>query len=297
MIRYFAVLLLFLGACSAEPEQQPIKIEGKGAPALWKVDSDKGGTAYLFGTVHLLPPDTQWQGPAIDEAIRGSDSLTLEVTGLEDQQAVAELFGSMGVQKGLPPLSDRLPADLRAPAAKLAKDADIPANILDGMKSWAAALTLASSVSSNMGLVQDSGVEHVLQLQFQAQQKPIYGLETISQQFGFFDALPEKDQRILLDDVIREAAKDQDDYRKMLEDWMAGRADKLLDSANEGMLASPIIRKSLLDGRNQNWATQIAQRLDKGGKLFVAVGAGHLAGPNGVPALLQAKGYRVTRVQ
>lgn len=61
-----------------------------------------------------------------------------------------------------------------------------------------------------------------------------------------------------------------------------------------GVLA---VRAALLDGRNRNWAAQIAQRIDNGENVFVAVGAAHMAGEGGVPALLRDMGHAVERAQ
>lgn len=297
MIRLVVLFLLLLGACRAQPEQQPIAFDQPGKPALWRVANSKGGGAYLFGTVHLLPPDAQWQGPAIEEAVRSSDRLVLEVADLDDAQAVAEIFAQMGIAHGLPPFIDRIPPDLRRSARQMARDADIPLSVLDGMNSWAAALALASAANTDLGLSREAGAEHVLQYRFESQGKPVSGLETTSKQFGFFDALPEREQRALLADIVRNAGKGRASYTKMLSDWMAGRSDRLLDSANDGMLTSPVIRETLLDGRNRAWAAQIATQIEKGQHPFIAVGAGHLAGPGGVPELLKTKGYSVERIQ
>ena len=95
---------LVLSACSKPA--QPVPIEGEGAPALWKVQG-KLGTVWLFGTIHLLPPDADWQTPAFHHAIRQADSLILEASGLEDSQAVAEIFASMGVSGGQLKLTSR----------------------------------------------------------------------------------------------------------------------------------------------------------------------------------------------
>lgn len=274
-------------------------MEGNGAPALWKVTAadGKGGIAWLFGSVHSLPADTHWQGPEIDAAIRASDQLVIEVSGLEHKEEVSRMFSAMGVAGGLPPLSSRVPADRRSILNSLAANSDVPPAMLDHMKSWAAMLTLANASRGGWGLEPGSGVEQVLQMIFEAQSKPISGLETIEQQFGMFDRLSETDQRVMLVSMLDGTKTARADFEKMLGDWMAGRSDDLLDKANEGMLASPTIRESLLDGRNRAWTDKIAAMLARGQSPFIAVGAGHMAGPAGVPALLKAKGFTVERVQ
>lgn len=300
VIRSFVLFGLFLiAACSSEPEQPTIVAASEGRPALWKVTAadGTGGTAWLFGTVHLLPKDADWQGPAIDRAIRASDGLVIEVTGLDDKYAVGSLFASMGISHSMPRLTDRIAPAQRPTLDKALDIASVSSATLDKMETWAAALTLSSSISNGMELSREAGVERVLQLRYATEQKPVRALETVEQQFAFFDTLPEKEQRILMSVVIDGVKESTPRFQKLLNAWMVGDVDALLDNSDEGLLASPRIREALLDSRNRRWATDVGQMIDDGEKPFVAVGAGHLAGKGGVPALLSAKGYIVERVQ
>lgn len=286
--------LLLLASCSKAPE--PVRVEEDGAPELWKVSGNKG-TAWIFGTVHLLPPDTDWQTPAMDRAMREADMLVLEASGLDDEAAVAQIFAHMGISGGQPTLVSRVDPALHPLIDQLDKNIPGPRSVLDHMESWAAALTLASAMSADLGLSPQAGVERVLTLRFRADNKTVSGLETISQQFGYFDTLPEADQRKMLDAVLRGAQDNRKTYEKLLAAWMKGDPDGVLNDERDGILASPAVREALLDGRNRNWAKQVAQMVDKGQRPFVAVGAAHVAGRGGVPALLKAAGYTVERVQ
>jgi uncharacterized protein len=287
-------VVLLLSACSKAPA--PVEVAGDGKPALWKVSGDKGHV-WLFGTVHLLPPDTDWQSPALDDAIRNADGLVLEASGLDDTQAVAQVFAQMGISGGLPPLDSRVDPALRPNVARLDDKIPGPRKVLDHMESWAAALTLASAMSADLGLASGQGVESVLMLRFKAESKAVTGLETIAQQFGYFDGLSESDQRLMLNAVLRGEKTNRQDFQSILDAWMRGDADGVFDEEADGILASPAIREALLYGRNRNWARQIGVMIDKGQKSFIAVGAGHMAGKNGVPALLGAAGYKVERIQ
>lgn len=292
-------LLLLIAGCSKPATHEPVFAKKEGKPALWKVTGPKGktGTAYVFGTVHMLPAETKWQSGLLDTAIQASDALIIEVVGLEDSTATNVVFRALGASPDQPPLASRVPAHLRAKLMEAAEPVPGPVDALDRLESWAAALMIAANGNAGLGLEKSHGVEALLQLRFAAQDKPINGLETISQQFGFFDTLPESDQRRMLAEIARSAANVHSEYQKLLDDWLAGRVDALVESANAGLLASPILRAVLLDNRNRNWANQIATMIGKGQHPFVAVGAGHLGGAGGVPALLKAQGYSVERVQ
>jgi uncharacterized protein YbaP (TraB family) len=210
---------------------------------------------------------------------------------------VANIFAQMGISGGQPSLASRVDPALHKTLDALDEKVPGPRSILDHMESWAAALTLAGSMSTDLGLNQGSGVENILTLRFRAYDKPISGLETISEQFGYFDTLPEADQRKMLGAILRGANDNRADFEKLLATWMKGDADGLLQDQTDGILASPVVREALLDRRNRKWAVKIGNMIDKGQRPFVAVGAAHVAGPGGVPALMKAAGYRVQRIQ
>ncbi len=301
LIHLFCILLaLFLiAACSSQSRQGQVVVALAGKPALWKVTArnNNAGTAYLFGTVHALPPQIKWQGPVIDAAINNASELIIEVTGLDDKVAVGRIFADMGMRHGLPSLSQRVGSPMRKQLLTVAEPVEGPMFFLDGMETWAAALMIASTSSGGLGLDSNSGVEAVLQMRFSADGKPVSGLENITQQFGYFDGLPENEQRFMLSAIVKDAGASGASYQKILDRWLRGDIDALLAEADTGLLASPALREVLLNGRNRKWAFQIAEMVDHGRTPFVAVGAGHLAGTGGVPALLKAKGYIVERVQ
>jgi uncharacterized protein YbaP (TraB family) len=87
------------------------------------------------------------------------------------------------------------------------------------------------------------------------------------------------------------------DFSKMLASWSRGDVRAIATSFNHDLSGSPALKDALLDRRNANWSRWIEQRLAKPGSVFMAVGAGHLAGPGSVVSLLQRGGYKVRRVQ
>jgi uncharacterized protein len=291
---FFAGALLLLGSCSKAP--QPAQFVEDGKPAIWRVSGPEG-TAWIFGTVHLLPPDTDWQTPVMDHAMREADMLVLEASGLDDEDAIAQIFAHTGISAGQPPLASRIDPALLPQLDQLDQNIPGPRAVLDQMETWAAGLMLASAMSADLGLSQGAGVERVLTLRFRAESKPVSGLETISQQFGYFDSLPEADQRQMLDAILRGAKGNRTTYEKLLKAWMKGDPDGVLQDERDGILASPVVREALLNGRNRKWAKQIGAMIDDGQQPFIAVGAAHVAGKGGVPALLKSAGYGIERIQ
>ena len=84
---------------------------------------------------------------------------------------------------------------------------------------------------------------------------------------------------------------------KMVDDWSRGDPDALAREMNKGLKDSPEVAKALLTDRNKQWAGWIAERMRTPGTVFIAVGAGHLAGANSVQEQLKAYKLDAVRVK
>lgn len=288
IVAAFAAIALM--SCRSEPTQaRPVR------PALWKV-SDPDTTIYLFGTIHLLPRNLAWQSPRIAAAISASKELYLE-TVLDDPQQSANALRTLGISPGLPPLIERVPPAKRAALQKIIAKSGIPAAVLDRFETWAAALTLASASLRDLPVSQEYGAEAVLTRQFRAAGKPVAGLETPVQQLGFFDSLPEAAQRKFLESVLEDDSNQRREFDAMIAAWGSGNVRKIALTFDDELKLTPELTATLLKRRNANWAAWIADRLKRPGVVFVAVGAGHLAGADSVEAMLAARKIRVVRLQ
>jgi uncharacterized protein YbaP (TraB family) len=286
-IRLLAPLLL-LAAAPAQPQAHP---------ALWKL-ADADTTIYLFGTIHILPAGTNWMDPAIKRAVDGAQSLTIETVLDQDPSKVATILMTTGTAKGLPPLAERVPPARRAQLAALVKASGFPPQMLDGMKSWAAAIMLTGAALSQIGVdaAASPGVEPQLTALFRAAGKPVEGLETPEQQLGFFNQLPESAQRAFLVATLDSPEKARAEFREMIAAWSRGDPDAIQRAFDKDPEFTPALRDLLIRQRDRNWAEALAKRLDQPGTVFVAVGAGHLVGPDSVQAMLAKKGLKVERV-
>lgn len=266
-------------------------------PALWQV-SDADTTIYLFGTIHLLPADLQWRTAKFDQALQGSQQLVVET--IVDQQHPESLMSaeaSLGFKQGLPPIADRVPAkDVPKLRAAIAQTG-VPEKYFDQMKTWLAAIQLLGVQFRTMGLKGSDGPEEILRQQFMSEHRPIGQLETNLEQFGYFDRLPEKAQRALLEGAIEPQAGMDKEYDGMLASWSKGDVKGIAATFNHDLADSPDLKASILEQRNGNWAKWIEQRMGQPGTIMIAVGAGHLAGPDSVIARLQHDGYSVQRLQ
>lgn len=265
-------------------------------PALWKIASN-GTTIYLFGTIHLLPKGEAWHTPLIDNALAASDELVLEVPNIDDPNAAAQSMLKLGMSDGLPPLAERVPADKRAALAAMVAEAGLPAGALDKFETWAAGLILTGAEFKRLGLDPGSGIELSLTGPARAAGKKISGLETVDEQLGFFDHLSESAQRAFLLAVLDSPEKAKTQFQEMLTAWAKGDVAGIARSFDDETQISAELRDVLMAKRNAKWADWLKARLSRPGTLFVAVGAGHLAGKDSVEAMLAARGVTVTRVE
>jgi uncharacterized protein YbaP (TraB family) len=267
-------------------------------PALWVV-RDADSTIYLFGTVHLLREGTQWKTPKVAAALAESQELWVEIAEVGDQAAsaaaMAKLVPQYGVDPGKP-LSSKLDEADRARLAAAAAKFGMPAAQLEPLRPWLAALLLTVTSIQKSGYDPNLGVDVLLSRAAKADNKPIRAFETVEQQLRFFaDFPPEIELQFL-----KQTLEDLDEGSAMLDQlssaWAKGDLqtfDRLF--AGEMRQQNPALYKVLIYDRNEAWAKAIQERLKGSGVSFVAVGAGHLAGPDSAQARLQARGISSVR--
>jgi uncharacterized protein YbaP (TraB family) len=265
-------------------------------PGLWVVrDADTEVT--LFGTVHALPKGTQWLSPAITKQLGSANSVVVEAVIPDDPAALAPVVAELGLSPGLKPLAKRLPPDAARELIPAATAAGVPVVALDRMETWLAALTLSQQTMASVGVTAGEGVEPVIIMRARAAKQPIVGLETVEQQFGYLDTLPEEDQVVMLVSAIGEVATIREEAARMTAMWQAGDVEALAKAFAADSEGSDRLLKVLLTDRNKRWADWIAGVMAQPGKVFVAVGAGHFGGEDGLLALLKGKGLTVERIE
>ena len=282
---------LALSACQDRSEERVA--EGEDAPALWRiVDEQSDATeGWLFGTIHALPGDIAWRSAPLDEALGRADLLVVEVANLDDGAAMSRLFEDMAFDTPSPPLAERVSPRNREAFAALLTKARVRSDYFDPMESWAAALALSNIAQTDDA---ENGVDRALIADFGSRE--VVELEGAQRQLEIFDRLPEAEQRDLLDGVLEET-RDTAEMGELARAWARGDAAALTALTQRGILADPELREALLTDRNRAWTAQLVNLLSTDRLPFVAVGAGHLLGEDGLPALLARSGYRVERVQ
>ena len=261
-------------------------------PALWEVTAPGGGKAWLFGTIHALPHAVAWQTPAVAGALNNAGEVMVEIANIDDATAIRHVFAEMAHGTSLPPLAERLPEHDRPALAALLTKTGIAPDALDGERTWAAALAL-SAAGADRGQP-ENGIDRAVIAQAHG---PVVELEGAPAQFAAFDALPEASQRVLLDQAVTDTGHGGEDLAALGDAWARGDMAAIAQDADGGLLVDPGLREGLYTARNRRWAARIAGEIAAGHRPFVAVGAAHMAGAQGLPAMLAAKGFSVRRVE
>ena len=257
---------------------------------------DKDTTIYLFGTVHALKPNLSWFDSAVRKAFDASGQLVLEIPLPTPEQA-QKVIGPLAMDPTGPTLTQKLPEKSRAAYAAALAKLGVPAAALDRFEPWFAAVTMSQISLQKAGYSAADGAEMALDAAAKAAGKPVTGLETLEQQLGYFHDLPQADQIAFLLESVKDLDKFDTTINAMVDKWKAGDAEGLSKLMNEDLTGQKNLYKVLLVDRNARWATWIDSRMKTPGTVFIAVGAGHLAGKDSVQAQLAKHRIVATRIR
>ncbi|MBL8551766.1 MAG: TraB/GumN family protein [Hyphomonadaceae bacterium] len=283
-----AALVLAAGACAA-----PSPVRGQG-PAIWRV-ADADSEIWLFGTVHVLPPDTPWRTQKIDAAFRRADTIVFETDIGEGGRAeLQQLYRERGFDHSGATLASKLPPEERERLTRVAQRLGVSEAELAPMRPWFAALQLSLRFVLSRGQDLSSGVEQVLDADATRLKKRRAYLETGAQQIGFLADLPPAAELQFFASSLRQIEEEDESVEAMDQAWLNGETEELAGMLN-GLIdeAGPEVREALIASRNRRWTDEIDGMLNGRGKVFVAVGAAHLVGADSVVAQLRARGRRV----
>ena len=293
--RMFAPLALLLAGPAVAQPPRPASATVPADPALWVV-KDKDTTIYLFGTVHALKPHLGWFDSAVRKAFDRSAQLVLEIP-LPDPEQARSVILPLAIDATGRSLRDKLSvADRAAYTAAMGK-LGVPAEAFDRFQPWFAAVTMAQLSLQKAGFTPADGVEPALDAAAKARHKPVSGLETLQQQLGYFHDLPEKDQIAFMMAGVKDLDRFGAIIGAMVDKWKAGDANGLGALMNADLTSQPTLYKVLLVDRNARWARWIDRRMKTPGTVFVAVGAGHLAGKDSVQAQLARYRLKAVRIR
>lgn len=263
-------------------------------PAMF-VARDADSTIYLYGTVHLRRPGGDWGDDAAKAALAAAEEVWTEMLlGPEAQAEVQRVVMAWGFSDT--GLSTWLSAEEYARLTVLAERYGMPIAGLDRMKPWLAALTLSMLPMMQAGYDPEAGVDQGVNAAV-GQGARRRAFETAAQQIGFFATMDGDAQMQFLRESIAEAAEGVETLDELSTAWERGDLETLERMViDEFKAEAPGVYAVIITRRNRAWTEVLMTELEGAGVDFVAVGAAHLLGADGLVAMLRARGVSVERV-
>ncbi|HEX8569270.1 MAG TPA: TraB/GumN family protein [Caulobacteraceae bacterium] len=257
------------------------------APATWRL-GDGDTEIVLFGSMHALPKGAQWRTPELEAAIAAADEVWFEFPAPNAagvSQAYAEAY------KTMPKPPEKVSALLSERAKEKAIEAFGSLAAVDSKRPTELINELARRYWAGLGADLENGVETTIQRQVPIEKQRAFGKP--EQHLKISVGAPVEDQIRELE-VFLLGHHNPEPLRRATEAWLAGDMGYLHRESVERMKhRSPGDYSRVVAERNVAWTEEIVRMLDRPGKMLIVVGAGHMAGPEGLPALLRAKGLRV----
>lgn len=283
---YIYCTVLFFYSCTAQTKYIPNKNNNS---LLWEV-TGKGlkKSSFLFGTFHLMCKDDIHFSNQLKTAVGNAGVMYMEM----DMDDPATMLGGLLLMnmKGGKKLKDLYTPDEYRKIELFFKDTiKMPLAMMQNTKPFFLEALLYPKM---MPCKSFSGVEEELMKLAKQNKKEIKGLETMEFQAAVFDSIPYEEQaKELLKtiDSLNQYRKYFDTMLNVYKSQQVMNMDELLSDTEFGMESHQDI---LLDNRNKNWVNQLKVIMKKE-SVFVAVGAGHLGGKNGLINLLRLQGYTV----
>jgi len=265
-----------------------------GGPALWQLEGQRN-RVYLFGSIHLLRPGEFRVEGELAAAYEDAEAVYLEVDlAALSPSAMAATVAELAIDPQGRTL-DELMGEEAEEAHVLARGAGIELAPLGHVEPWFAALTVMSLALAREGLSGSDGVEQRVIARAAADGKAIHGLETLEEQLGVLDAMEARQQREFLIKSLQDARQVPAAVQTLLAAWRAGDEATLARELADEFTDDPDLYRSLIVERNRRWAEQVVALLDHEEDYLVIVGALHLVGEDGLPALLERHGLEVSR--
>jgi uncharacterized protein YbaP (TraB family) len=291
-MRILVAALLAAWTLGCSPQPAPTR---QSEPAIWHI-SDADSEIWLFGSVHMLPPEVRWRGPRVDAAFAAADEFVTETDIPSDASAAA--FNAFAARHGVLPegetLSQRLSPAEAADMARAARRLGLDIDALERQRPWLAAIQLSYADLARSGQSADAGVESVLAAEAARQHKRFSSLETPEEQLSVLANLAPEDETHFLRVTLGELGQSDDMAADMDRAWARGDVATLERLfALQWREAGPAVHEAIVLKRNRAWADEIERRLQGSGRIFVAVGAAHLIGEDSVVDLLSERGIAV----
>lgn len=284
---------LFVAATGALPHQARAETAH---PALWVV-RDADSTIYLFGTIHVMKTDIDWFSPGLHQRFDSASDLWLEVPDLDNMAGAMQAMQKYGMNpagdmtKGLTDAEIQKIDELGAPYS-------LSAARMQMFRKWVVGLVLTMQKIQALGYDSKVGVDLTLLQAARTANKPVHGFETLDQQMQLLAPANDEDDVASLRQALKDAGTMEADLPPLLKAWEEGdEATLVRDLVGRMKTEDPKGYQRLIVQRNAAWEPQVEDILKGKGTVFIAVGAGHLVGPDSLIAMLKGHGIKVERIE
>ena len=282
-------LIVFLAGCSN------LGSFSKSKSALWRIRGEHN-VVYLLGSVHILPKSVYPLHPALERAFADSQQVAFEVDiGRATGGQVRHAFGEIGTY----PRGDDLSHHVSALTLQIVKLACAQLGVsyekAKRFKPSLLAELLTLRYTELAGFREDLGVDNYFYQRAKALNKPIFGLETVSDQANVLLQNEKKGEQHLLF-TIGSLPEYKIALTEMVEAWRNGQVDVLDRFLNQDESNDPEMFYRMFAKRNARWLPQIERLTRKNFNSLVIVGAGHLVGNHGLIETLRQRGYRIEQL-
>jgi len=292
MTKLFAAMLL-LSSCKAQDNNIKLKTSTTGNTLLWEVSGKElTSPSYLFGTFHLICKADIPFGEQLKTAVRSVKEIYMEL----DMDDPAMMLGGMQLMKmrGDTTLKKLYTDEEYKRLEAFFNDSlHMPMAMFQHMKPFFLEAMLYPKMLPCKTV---SGVEEELLQLAKQNKKEIQGLETMAFQASVFDSIPYAEQAKELLKGVDSLATYKKYFETMVQVYKNQQLDKMLELFSNPEFGIENNQDILLDKRNKDWVNKLNTIMKKE-SVFVAVGAGHLVGDNGLIALLKKEGYIVRPVE
>lgn len=294
--RLFAFVVIIVGALGARAAAADTLPFSQGL--LWQVARANGEPSYLFGTVHSSDERITALPPPVADAFARSQRLAIEL--VVDNAAILKLSRAMLLPGG-ERLDDLLTESQVARLEDAAAHFRMPVGMLTRFKPWGVMMLFSLPPEEHLRVASGlKPLDESLRAQAEAAGKPVTGLETIDEQIATLDGMTQEDQLRMLDTTLAQAGEIERIFAAMRDAYLARDLAVVYDILNAAAAADATgavarFEERLLIDRNRRMVERMADLLQQGGA-FVAVGALHLPGQQGILQLLSDAGYQVTPV-
>ncbi|GAA4468134.1 TraB/GumN family protein [Nemorincola caseinilytica] len=266
---------------------------------LWQI-SGKGlpKSSYLFGTIHLICPTDHVWTTTMQQTLDKSEKVCLELDmsamglGADDDLDEATMANMNMMLDFTKALSEYFTPQQYKQLEKYVRDS---LNMSPSMILMLKPVTMLMLITQHTASPCDAPLSYEADIMHRvAGKKEMMGLETMFEQFKALETIPaDSAVKYILESMDdKKAREEQEEYRKMITAYKSQDIATLHTMiASSGQMGTSAA--ALLDDRNKKWIDRMAGMMH-GSSVFFAVGAGHLAGPNGVISLLRKAGYTVT---